>query len=154
MERVTFIVPWAKSTSPHFRANGSPCRKPVVTARRTRVFSRSAKASTNIVISAGVSTFGVIRRFYALANQPDGVQIKQLVPHRMVEEYRHHISDLGAGASLARQTTKPGFHFDRPHYTEIIMSPACHAGRLLFFGPLSLFRLFGESSIRSVLLWR
>ena len=42
----------------------------------------------------------------------------------MVEEYRHRISDFGAGASGARQTTKPAFHFDRPNFTELIFSPA------------------------------
>jgi len=62
-DRVTFIVRWGKSMSPHFSPNNSLCRKPVDTARRTNVRSRLARWSTKALISAGIKTTGVLRRF-------------------------------------------------------------------------------------------
>jgi hypothetical protein len=63
MERVTLIFAWAKSMSPHFSLNSSHCRKPVDTARRTNVRSRMLRLSTNALISVGIRTTGILRRF-------------------------------------------------------------------------------------------
>ena len=63
MERVTLILLWAKSMSPHFKPNISLCRKPVEAARRTNVRSRTSRLSTNALISLGTSTVGGLRRF-------------------------------------------------------------------------------------------
>jgi len=76
MERVTLIVPWLKSISPHFKPDNSLCRNPVVAARSTSVRSRIAKPLTNALISAGVRIIGPARRCpraesgYRLRNSP------------------------------------------------------------------------------------
>src|SRR3989442_4436146 len=59
MERVTLILLWAKSMSPHFKPNISLCRKPVEAARRTNVRSRTSKLSTNALISLGRAQLAV-----------------------------------------------------------------------------------------------
>ena len=107
MERVTLIVPWLKSISPHFKPNNSLCRNPVVAARSTSVRSRIAKPLTNALISAGVRIIGARAAFRALTNEVDWVTIKQLISAGMIEENGHEISDFGTAAFCQWQSAKP-----------------------------------------------
>src|SRR2546429_8856933 len=66
MERVTLIVPWSKSTLPHFKPNNSLCRNPVDAARGTNVRSLCARPLISALISAGIKMAGAVRRFALL----------------------------------------------------------------------------------------
>ena len=63
IERVTFMVPPAKSASFHFKPNSSLWRRPVDAARNTKARSRKSKTSSRALISAGVRMVGAVRRF-------------------------------------------------------------------------------------------
>ena len=107
MARVTLIVPWLKSISPHFKPNNSLCCNPVIAARSTSVRSRIAKPLTNALISAGVRIIGARAAFRALTNEVDWVTIKQLISAGMIEENGHEISDFGTAAFCQWQSAKP-----------------------------------------------
>jgi len=98
MERVTLIVPWSKSISPHFKPNNSLCRNPVDAAKRTNVRSRSARPLISALISAGIRMMGAVRRFRALTNEIDWIAVKQLISAGVIEANGHHVSDFGTTA--------------------------------------------------------
>src|ERR1700722_11745682 len=100
MERVTLIVPWPKSMSPHFKPNISLCRNPVDAARRTSVRSRSARPA-----------------FRALTNEVDWVAVKQFISAGMMEQNRHQVADFGAAAFCEWQCAKPGLDLYRSNST-------------------------------------
>jgi len=123
MERVTLIVPWLKSISPHFKPNNSLCRNPVVAARSTSVRSRIAKPLTNALISAGVRIIGARAAFRALTNEVDWVTIKQLISAGMIEENGHEISDFGTAAFCQWQSAKPRLNLNGSNLAKLASLP-------------------------------
>jgi hypothetical protein len=58
-------------------------------------------------ISAGVSTFGVVRRFAPRRTKRDRVAVKQFMTASMIEKNREYTSDFRTTALRQWQTAKP-----------------------------------------------
>jgi hypothetical protein len=123
MDRVTFIVPWEKSMSPHFKPNNPLWRKPVDPARRTRVRSRMLRLSTNALIISGHQDSWCSASLRSLTDEMDWIAVKQLIAAGMIEENGYQVSNLGATALRQRQVSKPRLNLYCSDLSQFILSP-------------------------------
>src|SRR6267378_1582997 len=108
--------------SPHFKPNNSLCRKPVDTARRTKVRSRMLKLSNIALNSSGIRTVGSAA-LCSLTNEVDWIAVEQFVPAGVVEKNGHQISDFGATTFRQRQASKPRLNLYCSDLSQFVVPP-------------------------------
>src|SRR5258707_7842568 len=95
-DRTTLISPLSNARSLHRRPNSSLRRSPVVASIKSKIWGNASTAPRSWRISSIDKDMRYRAAFSTLANELDGVAVKEFVSASMIKQHAHDVLDLRA----------------------------------------------------------